>query len=204
MLKTACNKQNITGVILAGGQGSRLAHQDKGLVKLAGRPLIEYVIDRLKPQVATLLISANRNLDRYQDYRYAVITDQSKDFQGPLAGIASALHHAKTPYLITAPCDSPNLPNDITQRLCRALLEHEADLAVASDGLRIHPVFCLMKTSLESSLHKQLARGERKIDRWFDKIKTVTCDFSNQTEAFYNINTVEELERAEALYERDK
>lgn len=199
---TICNKENITGVILAGGQGSRLGHQDKGLVQLAGCPLIEHVIDNLSPQVATLLISANRNLDRYQDYHYPVITDQSDEFQGPLAGIASALHYTKTPYLLTAPCDSPNPPADIAQRLCSVLLENDADLAVADDGQRIHPVFCLMKASVEPSLQKQLAQGERKIDLWFSKIKTVTCDFSDQAEAFKNINTLEELQQTEALYEQ--
>ena len=190
-------KENLSAVILAGGQGSRMGYSDKGLMMLAGHPLIEHVVDRIAPQVATVWINANQNLPAYQKYGYQVISDENKDFMGPLAGMASALHHVQTPYLLVCPCDTPSPPTDLAQRLYKTLMEHDAEIAVASDGKRIHPVFCLMKTSLSSSLSEQLAQGERKIDRWFDKLKTVYCDFGDQADAFRNINTPEELKKLE-------
>ena len=183
----------VTGVILAGGRGSRMSGQDKGLVEFSGKRLIEHVIAAFEPQVSTLLINANRNLSIYQAYGYPVIKDCHTDFQGPLAGIEAALSVSKTPYLATVPCDSPYLPHDLVKRLSEALLGSDSELAVAGDGRRLHPVFCLMKTSLLDSLRQQLASGERKIDRWFKKIKMTRCDFEQESGAFHNINTPQDL-----------
>ena len=190
-------KENLSAVILAGGRGSRMGHSDKGLIMLAGRPLIAHVIERIAGQVAHIWINANRNLAEYQKYGYPVITDQNDDFMGPLAGIASALSDAQTSYLLVCPCDTPHPPTDLAQRLYNTLTEHDADIAVADDGERLHPVFCLIKTDLGSSLSEYLAQGGRKIDRWFDKLKTVRCDFSDKVDAFRNINTPEDLKRLE-------
>ncbi len=186
-------KNMTTGVILAGGKGMRMNGEDKGLIELAGKPLIEHVIAAFDPQVATLLINANRNLPVYQSYGYPVIRDKHPDFQGPLAGVETALSAAHTPYLATVPCDSPNPPADLVERLSEALLDTDSDLAVADDGRRMHPVFCLMKTSLLDSLREQLAGGERKIDRWFEKIKAARCNFEHERDAFHNINTPQDL-----------
>ena len=190
-------KANISAVILAGGQGSRMGHSDKGLTVLAGRPLIAHVLSHIAPQVASVWINANRNLEAYQKYGYPVITDENENFMGPLAGMASALRKVQTPYLLVCPCDTPHPPMDLAQRLYKTLVEYDADIAVADDGTRIHPVFCLMKTKLSSSLTEQLTLGEYKIDRWFDKLKTVYCNFGNQKDAFRNINTPEELKKLE-------
>ena len=192
-------KENLSAVILAGGRGSRMGHSDKGLIMLAGRPLIEHVIERIAVQVAHVWINANRNLSEYQKYGYPVISDENDDFMGPLAGIASVLCDVQTPYLLVCPCDTPHPPTDLAQRLYNTLTEHDADIAVADDGERIHPVFCLMKTNLRSSLSEYLAQGERKIDRWFDKLKTVRCNFSDRVDAFRNINTPEDLEKQEKI-----
>ena len=190
-------KGNLSAVILAGGRGSRMGHSDKGLVTLAGRPLIEHVIERIAVQVAHVSINANRNLAEYQKYGYPVITDKNDDFMGPLAGIASALGDVKTPYLLVCPCDTPHPPTDLAQRLHDTLTKHDADIAVADDGKRIHPVFCLIKTNLRSSLLEYLAQGGRKIDLWFDKLKTVRCNFDDRVDAFRNINTPEDLNKLE-------
>ena len=190
-------KAKIGAVILAGGQGSRMGYSDKGLMMLAGRPLITHVINRIAPQVAAVWINANQNLADYKKYGYPVITDENDDFMGPLAGMASALRNVRTPYLLVCPCDTPHPPPDLAQRLYKALADNDADIAVAGDGKRIHPVFCLMKTSLSTSLSEQLARGELKIDKWFDTLKTVCCDFSDQIDAFRNINTPKDLKKLE-------
>ena len=190
-------KAKIGAVILAGGQGSRMGYSDKGLMMLAGRPLIAHVINRIAPQVDAVWINANQNLADYKKYGYPVITDENDDFMGPLAGMASALRNVRTPYLLVCPCDTPHPPADLAQRLYKALADNDADIAVAGDGKRIHPVFCLMKTSLSASLSEQLARGELKIDKWFDTLKTVCCDFSDQIDAFRNINTPKDLKKLE-------
>lgn len=186
-------KDMTTGVILAGGRGRRMDERDKGLVTFAGCRLIEHVIGALEPQVKTLVINANRNLEVYRAYGHPVISDRLSGFQGPLAGIESALAFAQTPYLATAPCDTPNPPCNLVERLGDALLKTGSDLAVADDGQRMHPVFCLMKTAVLDSLRAQLSDGERKIDRWFAKLKVERCDFSAQKEAFCNINTPQDL-----------
>ena len=190
-------KENISAVILAGGRGSRMGYSDKGLTMLAGQSLLAHVITRIAPQVKAVYINANRNLTEYKKYGYPVITDDNEDFMGPLAGMASALSHVQTPYLLVCPCDTPHPPADLADRLYVALTENDADIAVVADGKRMHPVFCLMKTSLRSSLVAQLAQGERKIDRWFDKHKTICCLFSNQEAAFRNINTPKDLKNLE-------
>ena len=139
----------ITGLILAGGRGSRMGSIDKGLVPLAGQPMVKHVIARLQPQVQRLLINANQNLDTSAAFGTPVWPDAIPDFAGPLAGLQTGLMHCETPYLVTAPCDSPFLPTDLVQRLASALQAEDADLAVAGTGegetRQPHPAFCLAK-----------------------------------------------------------
>lgn len=186
----------ITGVILAGGRSARMGGRDKGLIPLAGRPFIEHVIAAIAPQTGALIISANRSLERYRAYGYPVVTDGFSGFQGPLAGICAALAETATPYAAIAPCDTPRPSKDLVRRLYRTLSENRADIAVAGDGRRLHPVFCLLKTSLHGSLRDFLEGGGRKIDRWFEQAQTAVCDFSDQAETFDNLNTPEDLARA--------
>ena len=144
---------DVTGVILAGGQARRMQGQDKGLVLLNNKPMIEYVIESLETQVSELLINANRNQDRYSEYGFDIVSDELSGYHGPLAGMASALNKVTTPYMLTAPCDSPFIADDLAERLINALHTENADISVAHNGERMQPVFCLMKKELLSSLN---------------------------------------------------
>ena len=188
---------DITCAILAGGKGSRMGDRDKGLVELAGRPLIEHIIERIAPQVGHIIINANRNLDEYRRYGHPVVTDAADEFAGPLAGMAASLHYGRTPRLLTVPCDTPLLPHDLAVRLHTALQAQHADLAVVHDGQRLHPVFCLLCDRLINSLDRFLIAGGRKIDLWFEETKTAHADFSDEADCFDNINTAEKLSAVE-------
>ena len=191
----------ITGLILAGGAARRMGGGDKGLTELAGKPLIEYALARLAPQVDAIIINANRNVARYADYGHPVVTDQRQGFQGPLAGMASGLKAAETEFMVCAPCDSPLLPEDLVGRLFRQLREQDAELSVAHNGERLQPVFTLMRAALADSLLAFLDGGGRKIDQWFQRHQLAVADFSDQPAAFSNVNSPEELDAmAESLH----
>lgn len=191
------NRNDITAVILAGGKGTRLGGQDKGLVHYNGKPLIEHVIERIKPQVKTILINANRNQDIYEKYGYPVISDDMQDYQGPLAGFASAMSVAETNYLLTLPCDGPLLPLDISDRMMTGLENASLGISVAHDGQRLQPVHALIPTALVDSLNAFLAQGDRKIVLWYKKHDFTSVDFSDIPEAFVNINTEEQRQDLE-------
>lgn len=188
----------VCGVVLAGGRGTRMGGVDKGFVEVAGRPMIEYVIEALVPQVDVLLVSANRNQERYARYGHPVIGDDAQGFQGPLAGMASALRRADAEYLVTVPCDSPLVPPDLVERLRARLDEAGAEICCAHGGGRMQPVFCLLRTDLAPSLDAFLAGGGRKIDAWFAGHRTVTADFSDRPDAFLNVNAPEDVRAMEA------
>jgi molybdenum cofactor guanylyltransferase len=188
----------VTGLVLAGGRARRLGGVDKGLVELAGRPLIARVLEVLAPQVDTLIINANRNQDRYRQWGYLVIADRSGDFSGPLAGMAAGLHVCRTPLLVTAPCDCPFLPADLVRRLYERLRAERAQLAVAHNGERLQPVFTLLERSLLPSIERFLEEGERKIDLWFERHRVAIADFSDIPDTFININTPEDIAAVEA------
>jgi molybdopterin-guanine dinucleotide biosynthesis protein A len=194
------NPDQVTGLILAGGRGSRMGHVDKGLQTFRGAPMVLHVIMRLQPQVGALMINANQNLGPYEGFGLPVWPDQLGGFEGPLAGLQTGLAHCDTDYLVTAPCDSPFLPPDLVQRLGAALQTADADLAVAvseEEGeRRAQPVFCLMKANVLASLTLFLQEGGRKIDKWYRGLKFVEVDFPD-ADAFRNINTLEELRRYE-------
>ncbi|MCK2126916.1 molybdenum cofactor guanylyltransferase [Thauera aromatica] len=193
-------EHRITGVLLAGGQGSRMGGVDKGLVELAGRPMAAHALERLAPQVDELLINANQNLDTWAAFGYPVFGDDVGGFAGPLAGLHAALVRARHPLVATAPCDSPFLPADLVARLAAALHAAGADLAVAKTFDQAHPVFCLCRRELAGHLGDFLAAGGRKIDRWYGSLKVVEVAFDDQEAAFRNINTRAELaDAAKAL-----
>lgn len=185
----------ITGVLLAGGQGSRMGGVDKGLVELRGRPMAAWVIERLGPQVDELLINANQNAERYAAFGHDVFPDQIAGFAGPLAGLHAALARASHPLVVTAPCDSPFLPEDLVSRLKAGLNAAGADLAVAKTFDQAHPVFCLCKREVLPHLAAFLESGGRKIDRWYATLKIVEVSFDDEEAAFRNINTREDLSR---------
>jgi molybdopterin-guanine dinucleotide biosynthesis protein A len=185
----------ITGVILAGGQASRLGGQDKGLLPFNGRPLVAWVIEALAPQVSGLLISANRNLEQYTSYGLPVVADLDPGFQGPLAGFRTAMRAARTGWIITLPCDGPYPAPDLVARLVLALREQGGDLAVATDGQRIQPVYALLPVRLAADLEAFLGTGERKITRWYSHHRVALADFSDRPDCFANINTQEDADR---------
>ena len=184
---------DVTAVVLAGGRARRMGGQDKGLVELNQVPLIEYALTALQGQVETILINANRNIERYADLGYPVIEDRHSGFNGPLAGMASALSVMHTRYLVTVPCDSPALPQDLVDRLLGARAAADAELAVAHDGIRMQPVFALLERSLLPSLERFLEADGRKIDQWYAQHRLALADFSDQPNAFSNVNTPEDL-----------
>ncbi|MGH8501914.1 MAG: molybdenum cofactor guanylyltransferase MobA [Gammaproteobacteria bacterium] len=195
---TVYPRSDITGVILAGGRASRMGGQDKGLIEIGGRPMVEYALASLAPQCGAIVINANRNLARYHSYGWPVIPDAIEDYQGPLAGIASVMSRADTAYIVTAPCDSPLLPHDLGERLWSALTREHAEIAVASSADRMQPVFSMLKRELLSSLTDYLQQGERKIDRWYALHRVAIADFADCPDAFLNVNTPEERAALEA------
>ena len=183
---------------MAGGLGRRMGHIDKGLQELHGQPMVQWVIERLAPQVDELLINANQNGERYATFGYPVIADQIPDFAGPLAGLHAALSAAKHPFITTTPCDSPFLPTDLVSRLFSALTAASADIAVARTFDQPHPVFCLCKRDVVPHLTAFLASGGRKFERWYSTLNLVEVAFDDEAEAFENINTKEELSHLES------
>jgi len=186
-------EKEISVVILAGGEGRRMGGQDKGLIPYKGKPLIEHVLKVVPPRVAKLLISCNRNLDRYRQYA-PVIVDQGPGFAGPLAGILKAMQDVDTPYLLVLPCDTPNLPDDLLSRLYTALIDNKAEIAVACSGERRHNVITLLKTELQDDLQNYLAGGERRVGLWLQRHKLIDVAFDADAEYFTNINQAESME----------
>ncbi|MBD3608920.1 MAG: molybdenum cofactor guanylyltransferase MobA [Gammaproteobacteria bacterium] len=194
---------HITGLILAGGRARRMEGQDKGLIPLHGEPMVRHVFERLLPQVDNILINANRNIETYQQYA-PVIRDSIADYAGPLAGMLAGLEHIEEGYLLCVPCDSPFIPADLAQRMLSQAKKQASMIAVATDGNRLQPVFVLLHHSLKASLANYLDRGDRKIDLWYAEHDYTQVDFSDQIDAFININSAEELAQVEQQIAKGK
>ena len=186
----------VSAVVLAGGRATRMGGADKGWVELAGRPLIDHVLDRLRPQVDEILINANRSQARYQALA-PVIGDDNPDYLGPLAGMQAGLAAARHDWVLFVPCDGPALPRDLMARF-RAALTPQTELVVAHDGDWLQPVVALLHKSLLPSLCAALAGGERKIDIWFARHNMAVVSFADQPDAFINLNSPDELAAYEA------
>lgn len=205
------NPHDITGLILAGGRGSRMGGVDKGLQTFNGMPLALHTLTRLQMGggVGQIMITANRNLAAYESFGASVWPDVLADYAGPLAGFLTGLEHCETPFLVTVPCDTPLLPLDLVPRLARALEAEDADIAMAAapevdkNGnvmIRTQPVFCLLRVALLESLVKFTQSGGRKIDAWTALHKTVVVPFDlpgDDPRAFCNTNTLAELRQLE-------
>jgi molybdopterin-guanine dinucleotide biosynthesis protein A len=191
----------ITGLVLAGGRGTRMGSVDKGLQNFRGAPMALHVIMRLSPQVGALMINANQNIGPYEGFGWPVWPDLTGGYAGPLAGLQAGLSHCDTEYLATAPCDSPFLPLDLVERLGERLEARNADLAVAVTGegaaRQPHPVFCLARATLLPHLNGFLQAGGRKFDAWYATLNVAEVRFADES-AFRNINTLEELRNYEA------
>ena len=183
----------ITGLVLAGGQGRRMGGADKGLQLHRGVPLAMHALRRLSSQVGGLMINANRNLETYRSMGVPVWPDTLPDHPGPLAGFLCGMQHCHTPYLVTVPCDSPRFPLDLVRRLATGLNDTQADLALAATAQGPQPVFCLMKTTLRDSLQAFLNGGCGKVDRWATRVGGVSVVFEAEA-AFANANTAQELQ----------
>ncbi|KIQ37562.1 molybdopterin-guanine dinucleotide biosynthesis protein A [Variovorax paradoxus] len=196
----------ITGLVLAGGRGSRMGGVDKGLQTFNGEPLALHAVRRLGAQVGQAIINANRNLAAYEAFGIPVRADSLADYPGPLAGFLTGLAHCATPFLLTVPCDTPLFPLDLAARLSEALAAADAEIAMVSapdsegdggPGLRPQPVFCLLRTSLRDSLQRFTDAGHRKVQAWTAQHRTVLVPFDrpgDSPEAFFNANTLAELQ----------
>ncbi len=192
---------DITGLVLAGGRGSRMGGVDKGLQNHRGIPLALHALLRLQPQVGELMVNANRNLGAYEAMGTPVWPDALPDYPGPLAGLLAGLERCETPYLVSVPCDTPDFPTDLVARLADAMTAEGAEIAMAATReageLRPQPVFCLLESRLMESLVAYLQSGERKIDRWTARHRCAVVAFDDPA-AFANANTIEELQRLQA------
>jgi molybdopterin-guanine dinucleotide biosynthesis protein A len=191
------SQTKVTGVILAGGLARRMNNQDKGLVNFKGRPMISYAIAAMLPVVDQLIINANRNRERYRQFGLPVVADQTDTFDGPLAGVLTAMIHADVDVLVVMPCDSPLVKAEHLRKLLSTRAEQDADVAVAFDGERLHPVFMAIRTALRDSLEAYLSSGERKIGLWLEQLNRVKTDFSDTPDIFANVNTMTELSALE-------
>jgi len=188
------DKNNITAVILSGGRSSRMQGEDKGLILINDKPMIGYVADVVDGRAGRLLISANRNIEAYQQYG-EVISDELVDFQGPLAGIAKAMSLVSTPYLLVLPCDSPLVNEMVIDRLIQCMADKDMDICVADDGTHIHPTFALIKTSLKDNLLAFLDSSERKLGLWIEQNDFQKVDFSDQPKVFINLNNPQDFDK---------
>ena len=199
------DKADITGLVLAGGRGSRMGGADKGLQNFRGVPLALHTLLRLAPQVGEVMINANRNLSAYESFGVPVWPDGLADYAGPLAGFLTGLERCETDYLLTVPCDTPLFPQDLAARLAEAMEREGAEIAMAAareeDGaVRTQPVFSLLRRGLMESLVRFTQGGGRKIDAWTGQHRTVVVPFDrpgDDPSAFFNANTLAELHRLE-------
>lgn len=193
-------RHDITGVVLAGGRARRMGGEDKGLVEVNGAPMVVHALRGLAPQVGKVLINANRNREQYARLGACdVVADADGEFAGPLAGMASAMGHADTRFVLTVPCDSPLLAPDLGERLFAALLAEDAEVSVAHDGDRMQPVFALLDCTLHGSIVAYLASGGRKIDAWYAERRMALGHLGDYPDMFLNINTPEERDALESL-----
>jgi molybdopterin-guanine dinucleotide biosynthesis protein A len=192
-------KETITAVILAGGGGRRMGGEDKGLIPLHGRALVQHVLERLATQCDTILININRNRPSYARFGYPLLEDSLPGGLGPLAGLLTALEHSSSDYVISVPCDTPNLPGDLVARMLENLQRNGADACTVDDGERLHPVILLVKRSLAGNLRHYIESGGRKVHDWYYRVNHCTADFSDQPEAFMNINTPDQLNAQEQV-----
>jgi molybdopterin-guanine dinucleotide biosynthesis protein A len=187
---------DISGLILAGGLSTRMGGHDKGLQLLDGRPMVRHVIERLQPQVGSMLMNANRHLDDYAAFGLPLVSDVISGYAGPLAGLHAGLSQCGTPYLVSVPCDCPHLPIDLVSRLGDALISSDAQAAYAvtqnENQTEHHPVFCLLKRDTLDKLNDYLNNGGRKVITWLLSLDHAQVPFDDRA-AFLNINTPDDL-----------
>lgn len=185
-------QERVGAVVLAGGLARRMGGKDKGLIQLGDQPMASWAINTVKPQVHKVVINANRNHDDYAALGCPVVADRHSGHIGPLAGLSAAMHHLDTDYVFMCPCDSPFVSASIVSLLGEPCIDQAHDVAVAHDGERLQPVFCVVNQRCLASLDEYLESGERKIDRWYATQNTVEVNCQSIIQSFRNINTEEE------------
>ena len=203
---------NILGLLLAGGQSRRMGGGDKSLRLLGGRPLLQHVIERMRPQAVALVLNANGDPQRFVGFGLPVVADSVPDFAGPLAGIMAGLdwaaeHRPDCPLIASVATDAPFLPRDLVSRLLAGMDAEGADLACAASGGQAHPVIGLWRVRLRGDLRRVLVEeGVRKVDLWTSRHRLATVPFPNlrqedgtEIDPFFNANRPEDLDRAAAL-----
>lgn len=200
----------VTGVVLAGGQSRRMGGGDKGLLEIAGKPMLAHVICRLRPQVGRLIINANGDPERFATLSLPVVADTVGGFAGPLAGVLagmrwSAANAPQARWIVTAAADAPLLPSDLVERLIAAAEQRPGAIALAQSHGELHPVIGLWPIALADDLQEQLARGVRKVLHWTDRHGTAAVPFAPERvcgldiDPFFNANTPRELEQLRAM-----
>jgi len=182
---------NVTGIILAGGRGRRMQNKDKGWIHYQNKPFIEHVLEKLKPQVTDIVISANRNLDNYKKLGYPIIPDRNKNHEGPLAGILATLSVIRTDFALIVPVDAPSLPSNLLKTLLSSLKPENGPmkLILAHDGQRLQPLFGVYDKRLAPDIEHYLASGNRKLTEWCLAQRPVVVDMSLYADQLCNINT---------------
>ncbi|WON76897.1 molybdenum cofactor guanylyltransferase MobA [Serratia sp. UGAL515B_01] len=186
-------RADITGVILAGGRSIRMGGEDKGLIQLGDKALYQHVLKRLIPQVNHVIISANRNLHSYQKSGLPVVSDSMADYPGPLAGMLAGLTYARTEWVVFTPCDVPDFPINLVEKLWQH--KDKALAAYASDDQRDHPTFALLHTSLVKEITHYLVQGERKLMLFMAAVNAKKIIFSSQQDIFRNLNTPNDCQK---------
>lgn len=185
-------KEDITAVVLAGGQGRRVGEQDKGLLDFRGKKLVEHVLQSLSVQTQDIVIVANRNLSVYKEFGFPVVSDRIEGFQGPLAGIDAAFSVTGSSFLLCTPCDSPFVPEDLMQRFIDAATGNNP-IVVASDGKRLHPVISLVHRSVWPDIEVRLSEGRLRLMDWLESAGYDEADFSSKPELLQNFNTLSQI-----------
>lgn len=193
------DRERIAAVVLAGGRGRRMGGVEKGLVEIAGKPMIEWTLDALRPQVDQVIVNANGNATAYERFGAQVVPDRLEGFQGPLAGLHAAFSAVHRDYLLCVPCDAPRLPPDLVERLSRALVDEGAEIAVAEAGGRLHSLHALFDCRLAPDLAARLEQGERKPDRWYASRRFVRVGFDDDPDRFINVNTPDQRDSLAAM-----
>ena len=185
--------ESVTGLILCGGRGRRMGGVDKGLLQVGGVPLVESAINSLALQLSSIIINANRSFDEYKRYNFPVVADETSSFDGPLAGVYAGLAYCSTEWLITVPCDAPNINPQLVEKLLTRATMDNAEICCASGAKRLQPTFCLYNVAVLSALREYLSRGERKIDLFFAERNTVVEVFEQGSTYFQNLNSKEDI-----------
>lgn len=188
-------QQDITAVILAGGQARRMQGQDKGLLKYQGQHFIQHLVHGLSPQVGQIIVNANRHQQQYAELTQCpVISDSFGHFAGPLAGMLTGLQTATTPYVLFLPCDVPLVPDFLVSRLAQSLANTSANISTVDDGQRTQYLFALMRRDVQDHLQTYLAQDKHQVKAWYQQQKVVTTDFADCPQYFVNINTPDDLQ----------